>query len=203
MPYWPWLSLLRQPELQRERTVPDSQQLRPFIPLSAGLISLHAPWDAALPPSLYIILAKRGWEEGMWGGKAATCPCLACTCTHIHTDVGAMRPLPPPIPICCPALLPLLPEMLPGCSRSERSARLRFFSTCFPPCRGAEKGREEGRHGEKLRADRARQPALIHTGPQCIAPPLLTPLPPIWYFHSLTEKKKVSYFGKAKWWSPY
>lgn len=85
---------------------------------------------------------KRGWEEGVWGGQGSDFPCLARTCTHIHTDVGAMRPLPLPIPICCPALLPLLPETLPGCSRSERSADLRFFSTCFSPCTGAEEERE-------------------------------------------------------------
>lgn len=36
--YWPWLSWFRQPELQRERRVPGSRQLRPFIPLSAGLV---------------------------------------------------------------------------------------------------------------------------------------------------------------------
>lgn len=51
--YWPWLSCFRQPELQRERSVPGSKQLRTFISLSAGLVSLtrlHEPQRCHQPP---------------------------------------------------------------------------------------------------------------------------------------------------------
>lgn len=122
---------------------------------------------------------KRGWEEGGYGGKAATFPVWHI---HAHTFTQTWER-------CGRSLFQFLsaaPHCFPFFQKRSRDARVQrdrhvYDSSPHASLRAGEprmEGREE-RHGEKLRADRARQPALIHTGPQCIAPPLLTPLPPI------------------------